>query len=347
MVVHVMSNGASLRVKDGLFEILTPQPPDNKTFLRHEYAVSHVESIWMHSAANVTTAAILLAIENDIDFVLCDHYGKPLGRFVPHRPNTTAAVQKAQLILSQTPHAITYVKGWIVEKLDNQMAFLTEIGDKRKEEARKMCRTAVKKIEAMRDKIKVLEGNHISEVADVLRGLEGAACKVYFETLNAALPKYYRFEDGRSRQPANDLFNAFLNYGYAILYNRVEIAVTQAGLNPFLGYLHRDEFGAFRAFVFDVIEPYRIKIDRLVFRLFSTKTVSYEQHGAVAQTDKTGIWLSTDGKKLIAAQFVDSFDKWQTGLTTSMRHTAATMRKHIGISRTDVETAPTVPHLFG
>ena len=72
MQVHVMSNGASLRVKDGIFEILTPQPPDNKTFLRHEYAVSHVESIWIHSSANVTTAAIRLAIENDIDFVLCE-----------------------------------------------------------------------------------------------------------------------------------------------------------------------------------------------------------------------------------------------------------------------------------
>lgn len=170
---------------------------------------------------------------------------------------------------------------------------------------------------------------------------------MYFETLNAILPKYYSFEGGRSRQPADDLFNAFLNYGYAILYNRVEIAVTKAGLNPFLGYLHRDEFGGFRAFVFDVIEPYRIEIDRLVFHLFSRKLVSYEQHGAVAQTDKSGIWLSNDGKKLIAAQFTESFEKWQNRLSTAMRHTAATMRKNLSAPEVGIDEAPLAPHVFG
>lgn len=347
MDVHIIQNGAIMRVKDGIFEILSPQAPDNKTYTRYEYAVSDVQTIWVHAAATITTAAIRLAIENDIDFVVCDKHGMPLGRFNPHRPSTTAAVQKAQLILSQTPHAITYVKEWIVQKLTNQIAFLEDIGKKRKEEARKMTKAAAKKIEALREKIKALEGKHISEIADVLRGMEGAACKVYFETLNAILPKYYRFEGGRSRQPADDLFNAFLNYGYAILYNRVELAVTKAGLNPFLGYLHRDDYGGFRSFVFDVIEPYRIEIDRLVFRLFSGKLVSYEQHGDVAPTDKAGIWLSTDGKKLIAAQFVESYEKWQSRLFAAMRHTAATMRKNLALPDSSVDEPVLTPHVFG
>lgn len=348
MDVHIMSFGATLRVKDGLFEVLSPQPPDNKTFLRHEYAVSHVKSIWVHSAVSVSTAAIRLAIEQDIDFVLCDHHGMPLGRFLAHRPSTTSAIQKAQLIISQTPYAITYVKEWVGKKLDNQAAFLREIGSRRKSsEVQNKCKAAAKRIEDIGTKIKALEGKHIADIADILRGMEGAAGRIYLDMLNAALPSKYQFE-GRTRQPAGDLFNAFLNYGYAILYNRVEIAVTSAGLNPFVGFLHRDDFGAFRAFVFDVIEPYRIEIERIVFKMFSGKQVSYEQHGAVAQTDKSGIWLSGDGKKLIAARFADSFDGWHTGLATSMRHTAATMRKHITLQKENI-AAPSlaVPHLFG
>ena len=349
MDVHIMTFGASLRIKDGLFEVLTPQPPDGKTFFRHEYAVSHIKSIWVHSAVSISSAALRLAIENDIDFVLCDHHGMPLGRFTPHRPNTTAAVQKAQLIISQTPHAITYVKEWVTAKLTHQATFLREIGSRRKSsDIQKVCKTAAKKIEDIVLKIKALEGKHISDIADVLRGMEGASGRIYFDTLKAALPKYYQFE-GRTRQPAEDLFNAFLNYGYAILYNRVEIAVTKAGLNPFLGFLHRDEFGGFRAFVFDAIEPYRIEIERIVFKLFSGKQVSYEQHGAVAQTDKSGIWLSGDGKKLIAARFAESFDNWHTKLTTSMQHTAATMRKHLSAQHTEDITEPlhVLPHVFG
>jgi CRISP-associated protein Cas1 len=345
--VHVMTYGASLRVKDGIFEILTPDVKDKKTLIRHEYAVSHVESIWMHASATVSTAALHLAVENDIDFVLCNHHGMPIGRFMPHRPSTTSAIQKAQLMISQTPHAITYVKEWIGQKLTNQMIFLEDIAKKRKDEQRQLCQATAKKIGVLHKKIIALEGTHIAEIASVLRGLEGAACKVYFETLNAVLPKYYRFEKGRSRQPADDLFNAFLNYGYAILYNRVEIAVTKAGLSPFIGYLHRDDYGAFRGFVFDVIEPYRVEIDRLVYRLFSQKLVSYEQHGTVADTDKAGTWLSTDGKKLISANFTESFDKWQFSMGAALRHTASTMQKNLNVPDAKFEFEPVLPHVFG
>jgi CRISP-associated protein Cas1 len=338
MVVHIMSNGAYLHLKDGLFEVLTPTPTDGKTHTSHQYAVSHVKSFWIHSLASLSTAALRLAIEQDIDIVLCDWRGMPIGRFSPHRPSTTALVQKAQLIISQTAHAVTYVKSWIVQKLDNQIDFLKEIANKRKEEAQKNLKTAIKKIKDIRDKIKTLEGKHISEIAEILRGMEGAACKIYFAALNGALPKYYQF-DGRTRQPANDLFNAFLNYGYAILYNRVEIAVTTAGLSPHIGFLHRDGFGAFRSFVYDVIEPFRVEVDKIVFKLFSGKSVSYEQHGMASDTEAEGIWLSENGRKLIAARFTDTYDAWQNRLATFTRHISSTLRKQLTENEGENSTA--------
>jgi CRISP-associated protein Cas1 len=347
MDVQIMTKGAYLHVKDGLFEVLIPQPPDGKTHQSHQYAVSHVETIWVHALASVSTAAIRLAMEQDIDFVVCDWRGMPLGRFVPHRPSTTTLAQKAQVIISQSPHAVVYVKEWIVKKLDNQIDFLKEIAGKRKADVQAHLKQAIKQIKDLRDKIKTLEGNHISEIADVLRGMEGAACKVYFAALNAALPKYYQF-DGRTRQPAEDLFNAFLNYGYAILYNRVEKAVTKAGLNPHIGFLHRDGFGGFRGFVFDVIEPYRVEIDKLVFKIFSGKQASFEQHGSVAETDKTGIWLSDNGCKLIAAHFAESFEQWHTRLLTFTRHISSKLRKQLSeVSAENTLIMPEPASFFG
>jgi CRISP-associated protein Cas1 len=347
MVVHIMSLGASLRVKDGLFEVINPQLPDGKTYVRHEYAISHVESFWVHSSASVTTAALRLAIEHDIDFVLCDHFGMPLGRFMPHRPSTTAMVQKSQLWISQSPHAITYVKEWVGQKLNNQVKFLTELAEKRKSESKKLLKAAASKIEESSLRLMALEGKHISEIADILRGIEGAACRVYFEALNASLSQYYNFK-GRSRQPAQDLFNAFLNYGYAMLYNRVEKAVTMAGLSPFVGFLHRDDYGGTRSFIFDSIEPYRIEIDKLVYRLFSRKIASVQQHGTTPPNSENGMWLSEGGKKLISAHFIESFDRWQVHLSAAMRHSAATMRKHLN-NHTNEETTDILlelPHVF-
>ena len=55
-----MTKGAYLHVKDGLFEVLTPQPPDGTTHASYQYAVSHVETIWVHALASISTAAITL-----------------------------------------------------------------------------------------------------------------------------------------------------------------------------------------------------------------------------------------------------------------------------------------------
>ena len=60
MDVHIMTKGAYLHVKDGLFEVLTPQPPDGTTHASYQYAVSHVETIWVHALASISTAAIRL-----------------------------------------------------------------------------------------------------------------------------------------------------------------------------------------------------------------------------------------------------------------------------------------------
>ncbi len=50
----------------------------------------------------------------------------------------------------------------------------------------------------------------------------------------------------------------------------VERACILAGLDPYIGIMHVDNYNR-QAFVFDLIEMYRIYIDRIVFKLFSTK----------------------------------------------------------------------------
>jgi CRISPR-associated protein Cas1 len=140
-------------------------------------------------------------------------------------------------------------------------------------------------------------GQQVSEIAETLRGLEGTAGRIYFETLSRLLAKEYQFS-GRSSRPAQDAFNAFLNYAYGMLYSKVERALIIAGLDPYLGFLHRDDYNQL-SFVFDFIEPYRIYADTVVFRLFSAKKVNQSHTDQITN----GFSLNQAGKELLVVAF--------------------------------------------
>lgn len=151
--------------------------------------------------------------------------------------------------------------------------------------------------------IGLLNAGEVSELEATLRGLEGTAGRLYFQTLSVLLSDRYRFK-GRSFRPAEDPFNAFLNYAYGILYSRVEKTLTIAGLDPFVGFMHRDDYNT-KSLVFDFIEPYRIIAEEVVFKLFSAKKVN-DKH-----TDKitNGYSLNAEGKNLLVQHFFKFFDE--------------------------------------
>ncbi len=72
--------------------------------------------------------------------------------------------------------------------------------------------------------------------------------------------------------PAKDPFNASLNYCYGILYSLVEKACILSGLDPYVGFLHTDNYNK-KSLVFDLIEPFRIYGDETVLYLFTGKKI--------------------------------------------------------------------------
>jgi len=83
-------------------------------------------------------------------------------------------------------------------------------------------------------------------------GNEGMASLNYFDALGNIMPDAWKFK-GRSRDPAQDAFNCLLNYGYGILYSQVEKGCIIAGHDPYIGFLHTDNYNK-KSFVFDLIE---------------------------------------------------------------------------------------------
>ncbi len=68
---------------------------------------------------------------------------------------------------------------------------------------------------------------------------------------------------GSDNRNATHPINAMLNYGYAVLESQVRMATVARGLDPHIGYLHVCRPGR-SALVYDLMEPLRSQVDRLV-----------------------------------------------------------------------------------
>ena len=111
---------------------------------------------------------------------------------------------------------------------------------------------------------------------DKLRGIEGEAAQVYYRVF----PELVRNEaqafefKGRSRRPPMDPVNALLSFFYTLLVHDCRSALESVGLDPAVGFLHRDRPGR-PSLALDLMEELRpIFADRLALSLINRRQLS-------------------------------------------------------------------------
>lgn len=133
-----------------------------------------------------------------------------------------------------------------------------------------------------------------TEELDVLRGLEGTAAVQYnsvFDDLILQQKESFYFY-GRSKRPPLDKVNALLSFAYTLLSNDMKSALESVGLDPYVGFLHRDRPGR-ASLALDMMEELRgVYADRFVLSLINKKIVSdkgfyIKENGAVLMDDDT------------------------------------------------------------
>jgi len=292
MQLVINTYGAYLRKRDNCFLIKTEE-------IEQEISVKKVSSILISTAALVSTDALKMALENNIDVVFIDDFGEPYGRLWHSKLGSTTLIRRRQLEASCGEEGLEFVKEWAGLKLHNQINFLKKLIDKRPDND--ILYNAAGKIYEMRNKILALSGC-TDEVRNSLMGYEGNASKSYFEALSSVMPEKYKFS-GRSRNPAKDEFNAMLNYGYGVLYSKVEKACLIAGLDPYLGFLHADNYNK-KSLVFDLIEVYRDIVDKTVVYLFTGKQV----RDTFFDKPPSGFTLNKEGKAVLITALNKNLD---------------------------------------
>lgn len=129
---------------------------------------------------------------------------------------------------------------------------------------------------------------------DVLRGIEGEAGNTYFEVFDHLLTNQkedFRFTS-RSRRPPLDRINCLLSFLYTLLAHDVRSALESVGLDPAVGFLHRDRPGR-PGLALDLMEEFRpVLADRLALSLVNlgqvqAKGFRVEENGAVRMDDDT------------------------------------------------------------
>lgn len=291
MNIVLNSFGVSLQKESNLFAVFSQQgkqliPPRD------------VKSISISKGARISSDAVLLAIENEVDVFFINQQGMPQGRVWSNRYGSVSTIRKNQLEFIYSPGSVVWIKQQVKDKMDNQTALLLALqnNDAR---ANRIAQSVMNAIADHKAKVDKLEGRIVADIAPSLRGWEGAASRRYFQALNEYLPVKYRFE-GRSQHPAVDMFNALLNYGYGILYGKVEGALIKAGIDPYIGVFHRDDYNR-PVLVYDVIERFRVWIDYVAVRL-CTEDVFTEECFSV----KNGVyWLDGLGKRIFVQSVHD------------------------------------------
>ncbi len=296
MILFIDSYGAFLHVTDNMFEVRLKKGEET---IKRKIAPAKIKSILLSKGISLSTDAVNLALTYNIDILFLEFDGTPYGRVWYSKLGSTTKIRKQQLIASITKEGLNFTKEWITGKLGNQVEFLKRLKKHRSEKAALFV-NVTNKIETRIKAINELTGKRTEDVAESIRGYEGAAGREYFSLLGKILPEEYRFET-RSFRPARDQFNAFLNYAYGVLYSHVEKALIIAGIDPFVGFLHRDDYNQ-KSMVFDFIELYRIYAEEVVFKLFSAKKVNKKHTDEITG----GVSLNKEGKLLL----MDSLNKF-------------------------------------
>lgn len=244
-----------------------------KQSLLKEVRVNQLSRFFIHDTSTLTTGALLLLAEKGVDVVYFSG-NQVVGRFVgTENKNVRLRIAQVEAHLS-SEISLRIAKNFVLAKLKNTRTSVQRF-------ARRYHLDLDDTILAIKQAMeKSLQAKDLHE----LRGIEGIAAKRYF----AILPRYIRksgFQfSGRSQRPATDRVNALLNYGYALLRGEITGALQAAGLDPYIGFLHRERYGR-ESLSLDLMEEFRcIMVDNLVVKMINQGIIQpddfQEEHGA-------------------------------------------------------------------
>lgn len=218
-------------------------------------------------------------------------------------------LRRAQYRASDAPDDI--IRSIVSGKISNQrtvlMRALRDYGDAMSKEHKEALAKVTERLAQILRRVSLSE-----EPADTLRGAEGEAAQLYFGVFDHLIrspDEVFRFRQ-RSRRPPLDPINALLSFLYTLLTHDCRSAAESVGLDPAVGFLHRDRPGR-PSLALDLMEELRPALaDRLALSLVNRRQLRANDF----ETRESGaVLLNDDGRKTVLTA-------WQERKKEERRH---------------------------
>lgn len=236
----VVSSHCKLDLKMGCMVI---RSDDTKRVSLDEVSMILVES----TAVSITGCLISELTRRKIRLVFCDEKYSPCAEMTPlYGSHDCSAKIRTQIGWSSETKAFIWT-AIVSEKIRNQSIHLKMLGHD--------------------DEAEMLNGYIAEMELNDETNREGHAAKVYFNAL---------FGQCFSRNNDNSM-NAALNYGYSLILSAVNREVCACGYLTQIGLFHDNMFNYYNLSC-DLMEPFRIIVDRLVAKKRYTSFGTEEKH---------------------------------------------------------------------
>jgi len=225
------------------------------------WPLRRLSAVVLLSPCNLSTTLIERCLKQDVTLGLTLHTGRqhlvmpPLARHTYDLAHQHALWHSAMSPTQRLANAQSLVDA----KLHNMGMLVAQ------RTPRSPLRSALREIQAQ-----VVSTSDLA----TLRGYEGYAARLCFKWLNEQVRADLRqhFNAPRRARGAPDRLNSLLNLGYYFLAARLRVWVRLQALNPYLAWLH-DADDPYETLVYDLMEPFRPFVDRLVLRYINRQEV--------------------------------------------------------------------------
>ena len=334
MIVEVSTHGSAIRRRRDRFIVEKKTPDDKKD--QTEIPAEKVDAIMITANAMISTQAIKLCIEKQIQLVLANYGGKPYARMWVSTPGKATEIRRKQYLNSNTTLSQQISQDIVLEKLKGQKRLLLDLKNNRRrsgdDSTLEKLANAIELINQTRIKVKQLSPDGV--IKPKLLGFEGSCAARYFDVLSLCLPKKWQFEK-RTQNPGLDAFNSSLNYMYGVTYAAVEKTIILSGLDPNAGFYHADSYGK-PTLAFDIIEMCRPIIDKTLVSMFNKKMVrddwfedKSDDIDGIDGIDGIGIKITKNGRTALLSAY------WQEDLKIVEKISWDYCRKIIGMLTND------------
>jgi|SRR6185437_1940478 len=291
--LYVTTDGAWLR-KDGANIVLEVEREERARLPAHM-----LEGLVCIGRVGVSPQLLGFCCEQGITI----SYLTPQGRFLARVEGPVSGnvlLRRAQYRASDAPERCTaIVRNLLVGKIHNQRAVLAR--------GWRDHGAHLANVSAFQHSLKRLTRipHRLLQESDVdlLRGLEGEAAQAYFGVFGQLIRVKSPLLGfgGRNRRPPRDAFNALLSFFYTLLTHDCRSALESVGLDPAVGFLHRDRPGR-ASLALDLAEEFRPLLgERLALSLINRRQLDERDFQTF---DSGAVLLKDDARKaaLVAYQ---------------------------------------------